>query len=189
MGATNSRGGATGAFRVMKQYAVCRSAKGIMTSHARAVVHMRGQHSKPNRLGLLLGAGVSRGLHLPDWGTLIERIATDADVGCGHLLRNEGEGNSAGSPQSSSPNSSFASITQILCSVYTKNQIAQRGLSAPIRLIDERKINTDWMKLIHKYLYQGITERGYERLIDRHPYLEEIVKIAKKNRYVDKFQF
>ena len=173
----------------MKQAEVCRSAVSIMRNHARAVVHMRGQYDEPKRrLGLLIGAGVSRGLGLPDWRTLVERLATHPDIDCPHLIpwrlqRGRTKNKAATS------NHSLASITQILFSTYSKKQIITNKLELPIRLIEERKINTGWMKLIHSVLYEGLTESKYRKLIVKHEYIDEIVSMAKQTDMVVNFNF
>jgi hypothetical protein len=124
----------------------------------RAVAHLRAQlHRK--RLGLVFGSGASKDLRFPDWDSLVRKIAGHQHVGAQHLLK-KFIASSKENKAASQPNRSLASITQMLFGTYRAKTIKRKKLTEPLSFLQEQQIRTDWMKIIHKALYEKVPASG-----------------------------
>ena len=132
----------------MKQAEFCTDPQSLMRAHSRAIVHLRSQNQPDRkRMGLIIGAGVSKGIEnqqshasLPDWPTLIQRIATDPEIRGEKLLLNLGvikkNDRSFGFHGAKKP---LSSLAQIIFQHFKSNYIQRKKLNTPLSLIQERK--------------------------------------------------
>lgn len=183
---------------LMKQANFCTSAKTLMRAHSRAIVHLRSQnYLDRNRVGLIIGAGVSKGIQsknkdvsLPDWPTLIERIATDPKIRGDSLLVDLGAKKIGGSFNFDKVKQSLSSFALIIFQHFRSVYIEENKLDSHLSLIDERKINTEWMKIVHNALYKDFKDaKSYEKAIRSHPYLSKLVDLIKEIPLTVNFNF
>lgn len=157
----------------------------LMQSIPRAVVHLRSQ-KKDNRLGLIFGAGIGADLGYPNWDELVRRISEHKDVGgikVWNKLKSEGAGGRA-------VTRSLASVTQMLFSQFRKRKIKERGIKRALTFVQEQRIKTDWLRLIHSQLYMGLLDRSVRtEKLKAHPYLEAFRKIIKKSPLTVTYNF
>lgn len=154
----------------------------------KAVAHMRAQKDR-RRLGLIFGSGACRDLGFPDWGELVSQIAKHIDVSASDLLKkfspqhaNEGDG---GKPIPKS----LASITQMLFGRYRMQQMSKLGLVEPLNYLDEQKLKTRWLKIIHEELYKKIRYDEREGLLEKHPYLMSFLEIIRNSPMTVNYNF
>src|ERR1700733_3004719 len=128
----------------------------LMDIAPRAVVHLRAQNDR-KRLGLIFGSGASKQLGYPDWSELVTRIANHSDVAATDLIRKFRI--SAEAPKAGDENTtpkSLASITQMLFANFKNKKLEKAALSGPITYLDEQKIRSEWLQIIHSQLYKDI---------------------------------
>ena len=148
----------------------------------RAVIHMRAQHERA-RLGLIFGSGASKDLGFPNWDELVDRIGKDEDVDAGALL-------SRLKQETAEPATrSLASIAHILFNHYRERYMKQRALSGSITFLDEQRINSDWLKIIHKQLYRDVDAKKRKKTIEIHPYLTAFRDIIKRSPLTVNYNF
>jgi len=162
-----------------------KASSGLMAIAPKAVVHLRAQHHR-KRLGLIFGSGASKDLGFPDWSELVERIAADPDVDAGALMERIKVSEASDKGQISK---SLASLTHMLFSHFRDTRIAAGGLSGSINLLEEQRIKSDWLKIIHKQLYKDIDHRKRRRLIESHPYLTSFREIIKQSPLTVNYNF
>ena len=132
----------------------------------KAIVHLRSQRER-HRFGLVLGAGVSRGLGFPTWPQLVDSIAGHSSVaGKSLLARSKRQSGAA-----SSLTRSLSTITQILFARFREREIKKYQQTPPLTLVEERQIQTRWLQLIHNHLYASLDEDALWVAIQKHPYL------------------
>lgn len=124
----------------------------LMQKSPKAIVHLRAQQ-KRKRLGLIFGSGASHNLSFPDWNKLVARIAADKSVD-GKRIVSRLRGN--GRKKSEPPVKSLASITQVLFDRFRKKWITRNRIKGSLKYIDERKIRSEWLKIIHGALYRDV---------------------------------
>lgn len=186
----------------MKQANFCTDAETLMRAHSRAIVHLRSQsHQDRKRVGLIIGAGVSRGIRiktkktdtsLPDWPTLIQRISDHPDIQADKLLvglgAKKGKDGTFDLRRSKKP---LSSLAHIIFQHFRSDFMKKEKLDFPLSLIDERKINTAWMRIVHNSMYRDFEEKeeAYENAIKSHPYLSKLVDLIKEIPLTVNFNF
>ncbi|MEA1015389.1 SIR2 family protein [Sphingosinicella sp. LY1275] len=157
----------------------------LMQSIPRAVVHLRAQKNG-NRLGLIFGAGIGVDLGYPNWDELVQRISDHKEVGAAKVwnkLRSEGAGGRA-------VTRSLASVTQMLFSEFRKRKIKERRITRSLTFVQEQRIKTDWLRLIHSQLYERLLDRSVRvEKLKSHPYLEAFRRIIKKSPLTVTYNF
>ena len=182
----------------MKQANFCKDAKSLMYAHSRAIAHMRSSYRR-KKIGLILGAGVSKGIRdqssgaaLPDWPTLIQRIASDPKIEAQHLMINLGaEKRIDGTFDFDRLQKTLSSLAQMIFQHFKSVRLKEKNSNSSITLIEERKTNTEWMRVVHRALYKefGSDEQSYEKAIQSHPYLSPLVDLAKEIPLTVNFNF
>lgn len=183
----------------MKQSNFCTDTASLMNAHSRAIVHLRSQGQiDRKRVGLIIGAGVSKGIKnegndgsIPDWPTLIQNISNNESVKGDKLLEDMGaEKLCNGTFNFDRAKKPLSSIAQLLFQIFKENYLIKNKLKSPLPLIDERKINTKWMQLVKKNLYKGFKdETEYESAIKSHPYLSQLTELIKQIPLTINFNF
>lgn len=126
--------------------------------------------SKDNRLGLCLGAGVSMDFDIPSWKQLIERIAKEECVNGVELLQ---------------ASESLTAQSQFLYQKYLQSMPAAGQDDDDV--IQARRVQTGWLKLVHKCLYA--TAKTSDEDLRLHPYLWDLVPLIKKSAMTINYNF
>lgn len=147
----------------------------ILLNHTKAVVHLRQQFNR-KRLGLVFGAGISRGLDFPTWTELVVNIAKHDKVKGMDLYQNmeKWSGNTA--------------VTQMLFQFYKdkrRNELMRDGGNMAYI---EKRVLADWRELVHESLYsEALIDR--ESKIANHPYLRNFIPIIKSTEFSVNYNF
>lgn len=139
------------------------------------VCQLRSQFEK-NKTSLVLGAGVSRDLHLPMWDVLIDRMKAEMAI---HAPEVNAVSDAAGKA---------ALVLFEIFSSYKKRELEESGSYKSNALI-EKKILSDWRGLIHKSLYQDIQDDKRRDQINSHPYFKQIIEFAKFSELTVTYNF
>lgn len=150
----------------------------------RAIVHLRAQH-EIKRLGLIFGAGISVDLDYPNWENLVKAMADRPEVCATDIWEKLKEKGSDGRPVTRS----LATVTQMLFDKFRRGKIAEKNLSEPLTYVDERRIKTEWMKLLHRQIYQNKTEEDRIDKLKSHPYLNAFTQIIKRSPLTVTYNF
>ena len=126
--------------------------------------------SKDNRLGLCLGAGVSIDFEIPNWKSLIERIAQEECINGVELLR---------------ASESLTAQSQFLYQKYVQS-LSMTGEDED-DVVRARRVQTGWLKLVHKCLYA--TAKTSDDDLRLHPYLWNLVPLIKKSAMTINYNF
>lgn len=133
----------------------------LVTRYAREVAHLR-QLFEAKRMGLVLGAGVSKAANLPNWNDLIERVAAE--------LGNRGL-TIPGLETKAPPVQTQIMFSRFRDKTFDDDDV--RSLSQPYK---DAEVAARWRKLVHKILYSGVD--NIEEKIDNHPYLDVLAALA-----------
>jgi SIR2-like domain len=147
-------------------------------------VHLRAQRSR-RRVGLIFGSGSCANLGFPKWRQLVERIASHTDVDGTDLLTHFAGPDPSGLPVTRS----LASLTQMLFGKYRQRKIDVPGLSTPLTFLQEQKIKTNWIEIIHECLYRDIEMASRTLKISEHPYLKSFLDIIKNSPLTVSYNF
>lgn len=156
----------------------------LVDQAARAIVHLRAQH-REKRLGLIFGAGVSIALGYPRWEGLVRNIAKRSEVGADGIWGSLEAKGADGRPVTRS----LASITQMLFSEFRKRRMTALGFEGSLSFVQERSIKTDWLRLLHEELYQGMSAEERKEKLSSHPYLNAFTKIIKQSPLTVTYNF
>lgn len=142
----------------------------FLSDNIKYVIHMRQRMSKDNRLGLCLGAGVSMDFNIPSWKQLIERIAKEECVnGVDLLMASE----------------SLTAQSQFLYQKFV--QSFEKSRDGDDDAIRERRVQTGWLKLVHKCLYA--TAKTEDSDLRAHPYLCDLAPLIKRSAMTINYNF
>ncbi len=150
----------------------------------RAIVHLRAQH-RAARLGLLFGAGISIDLGYPRWEPLVKSIARRSEVGGSDVWEDLEKKGPSGRPVTRS----LASVTQMLFSQFREHWIAEQSLVGALTFVQERKIRTEWLRLIHEELYQRKDAADRQKALADHPYINAFTQIIKRSPLTVTYNF
>jgi hypothetical protein len=144
----------------------------VLEKYCRAIVHMR-QELNNNRLGLVLGAGISTDLGFPEWDDLIERIAKHPDINANYTDK-----------KPISP----TSISQLLFQQYRLNQLKKVEKEDLSYNRIEMKINAGWKRIVCDALYQEVPE-DIKELKDKDKILCAFINIIKRIKITVNYNF
>jgi hypothetical protein len=136
----------------------------ILRRYTKVICHLNYAFRGSRKLGLILGAGVSRDLDIPDWRKLLDEVEAQVKF----------DGKSGGGPESYRGEQLFQFFRMERFAV----------LEWASRNIAEAGINSDWRKIVSAILYRAFYEGGeidpqkFTKAIDDHPYFREMAKIA-----------
>ena len=138
----------------------------VLKGYPKAVTHLRYQFEN-KRLGLVLGAGISKGLGYPDWVSLVEGIAKHKQVDGDDLY------------QDTVKELSSIDLTQLLFQYFKyKHSSMKKHSDVPISHVDNL-ILADWRKVIYDILYKDALDER-ELKFNKHPYLKHLIKIVEQ---------
>ncbi|UFS75660.1 SIR2 family protein [Tardiphaga sp. 37S4] len=153
----------------------------LMDVHSKAVVHLRAQRQR-QRLGLVFGSGVSKDLGFPDWRGLISRIAANPSVQAKSKIKDlirQGVSNVA----------SQATQSHIIFEHFRSRQLKKKRLTGSVPLLEEHRIKSDWLRIIHRELYKDVDASKRTEDIDKHPYLTAFTEIIKESPLTVNYNF
>lgn len=154
----------------------------------KAVVHLRAQYRR-KRLGLIFGAGLSRGLGFPDWADLVKSLALAADVDAKQMF----EKFVPNPPNQPVLPRSLASITHMLFGRFRARaiaaQLATGAWKEPVTFLDEQQIRSQWLRLIHATLYANHDPTACEANLKAHRYLEPYREIIRASPVTVNYNF
>jgi hypothetical protein len=156
----------------------------LLSRYSKAIVHLRAQRLR-KRVGLIFGSGSCTDLGFPKWKLLVERIAADPSVGANDLLVRFAAPDAGAPPIARS----LASLTQILFGQYRQRQIENNSWPTPLTFLQERKIKTGWLRIIHNCLYRDIDISTRSATIGTHPYLKAFLDIIKHSSLTVNYNF
>lgn len=151
-----------------------------------AITHLK-QRLSEKKLVLCLGAGFSRPLKIPNWESLVKKIANDNRVKGTTVLENE--------------NLSLTTKIQVLYETFKKNYKKSkknkefRKDTKVYSLLYDDIIREEWMKIVWKSLYSEYhnqlkkKKKKKERPEDYHVYLKEYIKIIEKSPITVNYNF
>jgi len=144
-------------------------ATSLLRNHGRAIAHMRDRHSI-RRFGLVLGAGVSRGLGFPTWRELLDRIAAHPSVDGSHLTAKD-------------EHATYRS--QILFQHFRARRLeTEPGSHASIAVTYD--IEVEWKKIIHNCLYESVDT---SKPIDNFHYLHKFLPLIQDSPLTVNYNF
>ena len=138
----------------------------VFEDYPKAVAHLRYQFEN-KRLGLVLGAGISKGLGYPDWLSLVKGIAKHPEVD-GYDLYEE-----------TVTTSSSIDLTQLLFQYFKSKHSSIKKHSDFTTLDVKLLILADWRKVIYDVLYKDALH-DRELKFNDHPYLKYLIKIVEQ---------
>ncbi|MCP5412116.1 MAG: SIR2 family protein [Alphaproteobacteria bacterium] len=137
----------------------------LLRRHLKAICHLNFAVKRDGQLGFILGAGVSRGLKIPDWYALLEAM----------------EANLAYKPSGKDGPQSYRG--EQLFQFYRKKRIAEFVIAD--REVRDAAINTGWRRMVSKHLYREYIKAdgkvdlaAFQAAIEGHAYLRELARIA-----------
>jgi len=133
-------------------------------------------------LGLVFGSGVSKDLNFPDWRELIARIASNPKVQAKSKIENL-------TKQRVSNVSTQATQSHIIFEHFRARQLRKKKLTGSIPLIEEHRIKSDWLRIIHYELYRNVDPATRTEEIDSHPYLTAFIEIIKESPLTVNYNF
>jgi SIR2-like domain len=163
-----------------------------MSAAPRAIVHLRAQLER-RRVGLIFGSGASKDLLFPDWNELVQRIAAHKDVKCEALLSKFKAVKLPGAAKRSRPvlEKSLSSITQVIYGAFHDRYIKKNSLNLPLTFIEDQKIRSARLNVLHDILYSDIDHDGTKQkgTIMNHPYLPSFLEIIKTTPMTVNYNF
>lgn len=135
----------------------------LLNQYGVAILHLRKQLEN-QRLGVVLGAGVSKSIGFPDWNDLIESIGKDSRVDGEDILKQ---------------NSNKTIITQLLYQKFKTNYLKNKMINYNYELFGDIEIKKEWKKLVRDILYKNIPE-DFEELEKNDKYIRQFVELIQK---------
>ncbi len=155
---------------------------------SKAVVHLRGQR-KRKRFGLMFGAGLSMGLDFPSWDDLVRNLAEASGVSAKALF----DKFLPPPPEKAPVERSLASITHMLFGDFRQRMIEDKrkegSFSEPTTFLDEQFVRSEWLKLIHKVLYDGHRPEECQATLQGHSYLGPYTQIIRDTPMTVNYNF
>lgn len=138
----------------------------LLAKYCKQIVHMRQQyHLTSPTLGIVLGAGTSKGVGLPDWKELVERISQSNEIRELDVKINDG-----GDPISNA---------QLLFQSYKSYMIKSCNEEDKAYNRIDMKIRAEWQRIVHAAIYADI-KADISDLVPQGHYLWSLIKLIKK---------
>lgn len=144
----------------------------VLERYCREIVHMR-QELENNRLGLILGAGISTDFGFPGWPDLIKRIAEHPQIGAQKMIKKP---------------ISHTSISQLLFQQYKLNKMKNVEEEDLAYKRIEMKIKAGWNRIVRDALYKEVPD-NIEALIKRDEILWAYIDVIKRIRITVNYNF
>lgn len=158
--------------------------KRILKEYPKAVAHLRAQYQRA-RLGLIFGSGIGNDLNFPSWEDLVQRMACHKDIDAEQMVAKF----KIKTSQAHHITESLSSLTQILFNHFREKSIKSRGLIRPLSFVDDQKIMTNWLRILHHELYRDLDKSERRKKIRYHPYLGSFKDIIRKSPITVNYNF
>ena len=139
------------------------------------LTYMRQRIREQNRLGLVLGAGVTRDAGCPMWAQLVTRLTKSLKVSVPRIKKHREE------------KQTETFIAEVVSRSYvTAQDKTHKGVPEKFKgfLVD-----SSWREEIHKCLYQGIVDKSLDDLASRHAYLRPLAELICRAGFAVTFNF
>ncbi len=149
--------------------------KTLLSKYCKQIVHMRQQyHTTSSNLGIVLGAGASKGIGLPDWKELVKRIEQNDQIKNLDVKIAED-----GDPIANA---------QLLFQAYKSHmiEICNEEDQAYNRI--DMKIRAQWQRIVHTSLYENV-EADIQKLVPEEHYLWSLIKLIKNTPMTINYNF
>ena len=133
------------------------------------------QRLQGQRLGLILGAGVSIDAGCPSWDKLIRQLARRA----------RGHGKTLKAHKKSGFQPTY--ITQILYLLH-QEKVRRNPPRVPIRF-ESYQIDSTWREIVYNELYRDNANLSFAEISAKHPYLNALGELICKARFAVNFNF
>lgn len=149
--------------------------KSLLSKYCKQIVHMRQQyHLKPSSLGIVLGAGASRDIGLPDWNQLVQNIADSDEIKDLGVIIDK--------------NSEPIFNAQLLFQAYKSKMIASCNDEDKTHNRVEMKTRAQWQRIVHTALY-GNTVMDVSKLVPKDHYLWSLIKLIRNTPMTVNYNF
>ncbi|MBI4937776.1 MAG: SIR2 family protein [Nitrosomonadales bacterium] len=145
----------------------------VLKDYPRAIVHLRHQVEE-KRFGLVLGAGVASDFKIPQWKTLVAKLAASEEVDGKELL--EGEVKEKSLPYK----------TEMLFQRFRDRTL--KDITEESDLAKHSKITDKWLSLFAKYLYADV-DPDFSKSLNEHPYFSSILPLVNQSHLTVNFNF
>jgi hypothetical protein len=146
----------------------------VLTKYPKAVAHLRSRF-KNNQFSMVLGSGVSRDFHIPDWEGLVSGIASHTSVRAKELYDQEKK------------QQSLAALADLLRRSFEERRIKELGRGdTPNRRV-RNQLKGEWLNVIREVLYERCPNQ--DELERVHPYLGEFLELIIKCRITVNYNF
>ena len=139
------------------------------------LTHLWQRRTEHSRLGLVLGAGVSRDAGIPMWGDLVRRLMAAADFPDDRMQEHKKDG-----------------LTETLLAemVYRRHSETEGKTHADMPAKFRRfQVDSTWRQKIHNCLYKDIDGRQFTDFTKDHAYLEPLAQLIYKSGFTVTFNF
>lgn len=148
----------------------------LLQRYPRAIVHMRRRLRKARKLGLVFGAGICKDLDLPDWDTLLKRIAKHKKVQAEEILPVGGK--TEGPP---------AGLADVLYRDFSENRLKELTKHYSDEHLARNRVRREWLSIISECLYAEIGP--IDQLEGKHPYLSHLLGIITSSAATVNYNF
>lgn len=149
--------------------------KSLLSKYCKQIVHMRQQyHLTTSTLGIVLGAGASKDIGLPNWKELVKRIAQ-----CDEIKELNVNIDNEGDPISNA---------QLLFQAYKSYMISKSGEEDKAYNRVDMKIRARWQRIVHMALYTDV-EADVNKIVPKDHYLWSLIKMIKKTPMTINYNF
>ena len=147
----------------------------LLERYCKQIVHMRQQYRQiTSNLGIVLGAGASKEIGLPDWKELVERVSNDEKI-----RRLEINVKTTHDPITSA---------QLLFQAFKAQMLKECDETDKEYNRIDMKIRAEWQKLVHSALYKN-TAPDIKELVPQDHYLWSLIKLIKKTPMIINYNF